>query len=308
MKAGAVALFCLSTSAAWAAQQFTVTPGVLHSGITANPGFCTAFPSLCPQTSFAASSIGGTSASLIVRDSVNPDLFTGSGYIQLASFQQPVGTALSSTSTGLTTGYALWLQFNYAGVMKTTPPGLGFGDAGTNYNLTSLTFNVWGQSLFNNNSLSPTPTAVAFAAGNTATAPTVTTTAPSPALGPSYLGPRLIGSGSLLSGEIGITSPTVGGPRTATLTALTNFGLTSFGSTFFTAPVPFYNLSFSSFTNTGGQITSSGTPVDRIHVTGVGNLDFLGRTVPTPSTLALLGIALVGLGVAGRMRRTERKV
>jgi hypothetical protein len=76
----------------------------------------------------------------------------------------------------------------------------------------------------------------------------------------------------------------------------TSFLLTApVGTGFFIAPNPFYDLSFQS-----GQLnnfTLSGTQVIN------GSLDVVFGRVPEPSTTALLGLSLLGLGFTVRRRK-----
>lgn len=244
----------------------------------AAPGVFTVQPPL--TTSFQADSIAGFSSELLHGDLGAGTLTANTGWLSFTGFSLGgVPVAVSTTRIGL--DYGLYLTYdlvaNYSG-------GNAFATAGSNYNLSSLNFQVWRDvgvdTVF-------TPAAVA------STEATV-------AVGTADV---LLGNGSLLSGTAGF-NPLLG----VHLNATTTYANTAAGSLFFTAPNPFYNLAFSALNNTSQAInidTPTGcTAADNLCTIGVnaaGIVDF--NRVPEPATLALLGMGLMGVGISLRKRK-----
>lgn len=241
---------------------FSVNHTVL-SGVTG----CVA---ACPPgvgADFQANLISGNSSTLLERQANNT--VQGTGWINLTGFAlNNIAVLPGASRVGV--DYELWATFSYT----LAPISGNFGQINSSYGITALNFSVWGQS-----GIGATFTA-ADAAGNVT--PTVTAA-----------GAQLLGSGAGLGGVAGINA--LGG---AFVNANTSFSTTAFGSSFFVFPVPFFNLAFNEFNNTSQGLQISG---DRIAVNqATGSIDFI--RVPTPGSLALVGVALIGAGVVTRRR------
>lgn len=106
----------------------------------------------------------------------------------------------------------------------------------------------------------------------------------------------LLGGGNAIqgSGSENCTAPNLCG----SFGQSSSFALTAAGSSFFVSPVPFYSITLQS-----GQF--EGFPVEvGATVTSSGSLNAVFGVVPEPTGVALVGIALLGLGLAITRRRS----
>jgi hypothetical protein len=262
---GIAAVLATGVSAASAGGVFTVNPG--HFGISNFNG---------AQAPFQADKLGSTGVTRAVLSGAfgsGAGTVTGAGYSQYNSFSLNANP-LGALTTGLGLNYALWAEFSFT---MTLISG-GLGNTNSSYKLNSVTFNVYGESLG-----APGTNSV-FNAGNLGANPTVGRSGDT----------QHLGGGILLDGVADINA--LGG---TSFNPVMLFGLNPInGPSFFTQPNPFFPLAFASFTNTSIGV-SRDIPGQALYIVTDGGTDFT-NPIPEPMSLALVGVALLGAGVAGR--------
>ena len=198
--------------------------------------------------------------------------FTETGFLSISGAQ--LG-GITLVPPGLNSAYGMYIRFSGTGNTGTGNPAL----VGTSGTFTTLTYTLFGYN---------GAASFGFDAANN---PTETAT-----------GEVTLATGSLVSGTVS-TAPAGGGDFTPNAAARLTFVTAAGAAPFFAAPVPFYDVALSSFTNTASQVTrftdGSGFRISQ----GGGSFNFVAAPIPEPETYALMLAGLCAVGFVARRRK-----
>lgn len=240
------------------------------------------------NATFQSDKISGTASTLLTPDA-GTNTIAGKGYISFGLFQIPgTSSSYSALDTGLTgnpsgnAGYLLWTEYSYTTKLVSG----ALGQAGSTYNIISMTLTFWGEAANGaaNNSV--------FTQANVGNAGsgTVAHSGDTKQLGYStFLAP-------------GFENATINGAGGTSFSPTLGFELTADGKNFFVSPNPFYEIAFGSFTNVVTGV-SRGNGLIAVN-SADGGVTF--NRVPEPASIALIGVAVLGAGVASRRRKSVK--
>jgi hypothetical protein len=263
-------------------------------------------------------------ASELLKNNGTSTGHTASGVISVGGFVNGI-TNVGAGITGLGTAYNLYMTFD---LVDTLASGT-FNGQNSSYTMNVLNVKIWAD--MDANTLTNTVNGSAAATGTDASLGGTTSDDVLLAVADLVSGTGFlvgVGGGNGISAKLDATLnfaicngggvANIGGspggtPATGNLAGLadgtTAMGIapagasqscsSNVGNSFFAAPRPFYELAFTSFTNTGQNAIVNGDGT--VGVINAGQLDF-GR-VPEPGTLALLSLGLFGVGAMVRSRK-----
>lgn len=227
---------------------------------------------------FTASAINANVSQLLTLDTAT-NTMSGTGWLQLTNFKDVTNVSIPGGISGLDADYQLYIEYS----LDTKLVSGTLGAAGSTYNITGLTYELWGGA-----GMDTTFTSADFGGQ----VPFVTDVNGNDVL---------LGFGSLISTST-LNGASITSGNGAGINVFASYNNTADGDLFFTDPVPFHDYAFAAVINTTQGLLVEG---DEFVVNGSGTLDFRSSEIPEPVTLALLGIGLLGFGM--RKQRITNK-